>query len=162
MSFLDHCKRNHACGRPVDKQDGSGKTWLHKACASNDTAAFDWLLEQGANVNIPDNAGRTALHEAARSGSAYMIQRLLDMGALHLAQTTGDKPIHNAVDFRNAHVLPLLAPFVNERGALGWTPLMIAAKHNYLRCIEVLLQLGASVNLSTRYGYTALIAASKS
>ncbi len=91
-----------------------------------------------------------------------MIQRLFDMGALHVAQTTGDKPIHNAVDFRNAHVLPLLAPFVDERGALGWTPLMIAAKYNYLRCVEMLLQLGASVNLSTRYGYTALIAFCKS
>jgi ankyrin repeat protein len=147
---LDQWKRNHACGRPIDKRDGSGKTWLHKACASNDKGAFDWLLEQGANVNIPDNAGRTALHEAAKSGNAYMIQRLLDKGALHHAQTTGDKPIHNAVDFRNAHVLPLLAPFVNERGALGWTPLMIAAKYKRLECVEMLLRLGADVNMSTR------------
>lgn len=66
MSFLDHIKSAHASGRHVDKRDGSGKTWLSKACSYNDTAAFDWLLEQGANVNIPDNAGITALHEAAR------------------------------------------------------------------------------------------------
>jgi hypothetical protein len=111
---------------------------------------------------MKDNAGPTALHEAARSGNAHMIQRLLDMGALHLAQTTGDKPIHNAVDFRNAHVLPLFSNFVNEREAFGWTPLMLAAQYNYLTCVDVLLRLGADVNLSTQDGYTALIAASQS
>lgn len=91
-----------------------------------------------------------------------MIQRLLDMGALHLAQTTGDRPIHNAVDFSHAHVLPLFAAYVNERGALGWTPLMIAAKYKRLECVEMLLRLGAYVNMSTRDGYTPLIAASQS
>jgi ankyrin repeat protein len=67
MSFLNQWKRNHACGRPVDKRDGSGKTRrLSTACASNDKASFDWLLDQGANVNIQDSSGRTALHEAAK------------------------------------------------------------------------------------------------
>lgn len=91
-----------------------------------------------------------------------MIQRLFDMGALHLAQTTGDRPIHNAVDFSHAHVLPLFSNFVNERGALGWTPLMIAAKYKRLECVEMLLRLGADVNMSIRDGYAPLIAASQS
>jgi hypothetical protein len=77
-------------GTPID-----GTTLLHLAIDFDEQEIFDWLLENGANVNAPatvDNegfGGHTPLFNAivscayvnGRQRDAYMIRRLLDQGA---------------------------------------------------------------------------------
>ena len=43
----------------------------------------------------------------------------------------------------------------------GRTPLIIAVKNRYERCVEVLLRAGADVNKTDPYGFTALMAAAQ-
>jgi hypothetical protein len=78
------------CGTPVD-----GTTLLHLSIDFDEQEIFDWLLEQGADVNaaaIVDNegfGGHTPLFNAivscayvnGRQRDAYMIRRLLELGA---------------------------------------------------------------------------------
>jgi hypothetical protein len=72
-----------------------GTTLLHLSSDFDEQEIFDWLLEQGADVNarsIVDNegfGGHTPLFNAivccayvnGRQRDAYMIRRLLDLGA---------------------------------------------------------------------------------
>lgn len=77
-------------GTPID-----GTTMLHLAIDFDEREIFDWLLEQGADVNAPATidkegfGGHTPLFNAIVSDSyvngrqrdAYMVKRLLELGA---------------------------------------------------------------------------------
>ena len=77
-------------GTPID-----GTTLLHLSIDFDEREIFDWLLEQGADVNAPavidkeGFGGHTPLFNAivsdayvnGRQRDAYMVKRLLDLGA---------------------------------------------------------------------------------
>ncbi|HEY4206113.1 MAG TPA: hypothetical protein VGM31_04835 [Puia sp.] len=110
-------------GTPID-----GTTLLHLSIDFDEREIFDWLLEQGADVNAPATTddegfgGHTPLFNAivsdayvnGRQRDAYMIRRLLDLGA----------DINRKVDLRK---------FLDWREEPGWhiaknvTPLEWAA-----------------------------------
>jgi hypothetical protein len=110
-------------GTPID-----GTTLLHLAIDFDEREIFDWLLEQGAEVNAAASideegfGGHTPLFNAivsdayvnGRQRDAYMIRRLLELGA----------DIHVRVDIRK---------FLDWRDVPGWhiaknvTPLEWAA-----------------------------------
>ena len=46
---------------------------------------------------------------------------------------------------------------INNLTAIGFTPLMASSKHGHLDCIEILLAAGASVNIQSDKGTTALM-----
>lgn len=48
-------------GEDINVTDNSGRTALHKACNSRDKSIVEWLLEHGANPNLPDMNGETPL-----------------------------------------------------------------------------------------------------
>lgn len=82
--------RSGLCGTPID-----GATLLHVAIDFDEREIFDWLLEQGADVNaaaLVDEegfGGHTPLYNAlvscaysnGRQRDGYMVRRLLEMGA---------------------------------------------------------------------------------
>jgi ankyrin repeat protein len=52
-----------------------------------------WLLEHGANPNLPDERGWTAVHQAASRGNERMWRAVLEAGGdLHRRDDTGDTP----------------------------------------------------------------------
>jgi ankyrin repeat protein len=56
-----------------------------------------WLLEKGADPNLPDHRGWTAVHQAASRGNARMFKALVDAGGdLHRRNLAGETPIEMA------------------------------------------------------------------
>ncbi|EDQ86049.1 uncharacterized protein MONBRDRAFT_34000 [Monosiga brevicollis MX1] len=65
----------------IDVRDEDGMTMLHWATDHGQTAVGIWLIEHGANVNLPDAEGTTALHNACYAQRQELVSRLLAAGA---------------------------------------------------------------------------------
>jgi ankyrin repeat protein len=99
---------------PLNKPNEKGQTVLYKEVAQKNYDAIDFLLQAGADINIPDLDGRTVLFDAILDGSSNikMIEYLIKQGAnidhednnghtivdelveIILIQQNGKKPIH--------------------------------------------------------------------
>lgn len=97
------------------------------------------LIEAGANPTLVERSGFSPLHFACITGKAECLELLVQ----------GLPP--KAVDVWCAPI---------KDGSSGLTPLMQAADHGYVKCVDVLLKAGATVNLSDDKIGTALTFAS--
>lgn len=98
------------------------------AAEQNDVQAVRALLQQGADVNAPQSDGLTALHWAAMHDNAEMV------GVLRYA---------------GANLRPLTR-------VGGYTPLHLAAREGHTAVARALLAAGASTDVMTTTGVTAL------
>ncbi|KAI3916712.1 hypothetical protein MKW98_021751 [Papaver atlanticum] len=64
----------------IDVKDGSGKTPLFHAAIERRLDAVEYLLEMGANPEIPDDSNRSPLHYVAGRGHKDVISLLLSKG----------------------------------------------------------------------------------
>ena len=123
----------------------NGITFLHRAVIMNDEKAVKDLLAAGADPNAADGkkptsprsvhmkrGGLTPLHYAACFGNVKIARMLLDAGA--------DVNAHEIVEFLS--------------------PLMIAAHHSP-KIVDLLLKNGAVAYERSKYGWTALHAATR-
>ena len=115
--------------------------------STHETLAI-FLLEQGADPNVPDSIGRTPLHAAVETGKADLVQALLEQGAdpnarlieapfvfkgdfVAYGRYVGATPLWLAAAARvpNVDILRALAAAGGDPGAAaddGTTPLMAA------------------------------------
>ena len=111
---------------------------LFHAILEGNKAAFEQLLNMGANPLIPNNRGTTIL--------ALVIKRdWLEWAELTL----------KLVEKENHH------RFINASTPNGWTALMIASDAGHPYSIRWLLKNGAIVNAAMNTGWTALHSAAK-
>ncbi len=96
-----------------------GYAALHHAARGNATAAAEFLIENGAQVNIRNHARRTPLHAAGLGHDAAAVARFL-------IEKGGD---------------------VNAQDALGRTPLHFAAKGGHAALLKVLLDARADARI---------------
>lgn len=69
-----------------------------------------WLLEKGANPNLPDERGWTAVHQAASRGNERMMRALLAAGGdVRRQDTDGNRPADVAFAMRKTRMLELIA-----------------------------------------------------
>ena len=94
--------------------------------------AFTFLIDKGADVNLPDYQGYTALHYAVKSKNFDALSCL----------------VHNGADVN------LFTSMYKH------TPLMLACQSHNMDAINFLLNKGANVNLQDRNGKSALYFAS--
>jgi len=86
---LDTVKRHLAAGTDIDAAFvapgvvASGATPLHMAVLSDQRVVARFLIEKGANINVPakDEYGGTPLHWAAVLGRVEIARQLIDAGA---------------------------------------------------------------------------------
>lgn len=102
--------------------------WLIYAAASGDVGLVNYLVANGADVNVQDSSGQTPLGAAASGGQAEVARMLLSM--------------HARTDTRTA--------LAKE------TPLLEAAEMNQLDTVAVLLEYGADWSATDVDGRTAL------
>jgi ankyrin repeat protein len=77
--------------------DEYGATALEFAAHKGQLAAIQWLLAQGADINVKDVHGRTALRAAAISGQLAAMQWLAAQGAdIHANDVAGDTALRAA------------------------------------------------------------------
>jgi ankyrin repeat protein len=127
-----------------------GETALHTCAFSGNTAAARVLIAAGASVDPGDSwRGQTPLMWAAAEGHPETMQLLIDAGADVDARSTMVKWERQRTDEPRDKWLP----------PGGWTPLLLAARENCVRCVDVLAAAGADLNIVDPERHTALIVA---
>lgn len=100
-----------AQGANVNEMDDNDnmRTPLHKAVTSCSLTAVEYLLLNGAKVNVPDKSCKTVLHLATQLGNTGMVCLLLKRGADQTAKDiNGQDPIMIAINTTNADIVTLL------------------------------------------------------
>lgn len=64
----------------IDERNSEGRTLLHVAVSEESTEIVEWLLDQGAEVNVTNDHGTTPLSSAIYNGSLEIGTTLLDAG----------------------------------------------------------------------------------
>lgn len=144
-----------------------GDNTLVAAARSDDGAAVERLLRQGANPNERDADGSSALTWAVVRNNREVAAALLKAGAdPNLTNAMGIGPLALAVTNGSAEIVNQLLenradPNVAREN--GETPLMIAAQMGRSDIIKLLLIRGSSVNVrDKKFGQTALMRATGS
>jgi len=141
--------------------DHSGRTPLHVASASGQIAMVQWLLEKGASVHMRDSSDHTPLMAAVQNGHLEVI-RLLVLAGAHLGLSSGELGLlftSAAGQGREQVVKGLLAAGVevNTTSPLnGNTGLHSAVEGDQVEVVKLLVEAGADVNATNRYGFTPL------
>lgn len=110
----------------VHRRTEHGRTPLHAAVSQCHGDIIDYLIAQGANVNVRDDLGETPLHKAARSPA-------------HLTPSGGCPKVIDDLIAQGAKV--------NAQNDQGETPLHIAASSGSPKAVKHLLDHGADVNI---------------
>ena len=168
-------------GADVNERGVHDETPLMFAARNGNLQALDLLLKRGAEVNAKETLrGTTALMWAVEQGHTEAVKLLIQHGAdvsvassfdskggtAYLAPTIQQRASQEK-NFRRVRTLTAsdieaaAAAFgvpKNTKGG-GLTPLVLAARENYLDCAKLLVQAHADVNQTTHYGWTPLLTA---
>ncbi|KAL4151490.1 hypothetical protein PRNP1_008435 [Phytophthora ramorum] len=127
--------------------NSQGRTALHLAVLTHDTAMTAFLLTPGggSNANAFDDLHRSPVHYAVESPAALsIIARLVQHGAnLNVADERRDTPLHWAAFSGRAAVAQNLLALGADPTLVNsdWeTPAQIAAAYGQLDCMRLLLQ----------------------
>src|SRR5262249_9171324 len=135
MPTLEECL---STGVSFDQRNAQGGTPLLSAVDKDQWLVAKWLLEHGANPNLPDRDGNTPLIEAVRLHEPLPFELALEFGRLlHLLINKGADP--------------------NSQNARGETALMFAAQIDNSDSVELLLSRGADPNVRAKDGRTVLL-----
>ena len=139
---------------------------VHSACALNDTARLQELIDEDVEVvNDDEHYGMTPLHWAARAGSMECAEILLERGVLvnplNKARRT---PLQLAAEADQADMIRLLARHnadLNTQDRKGRTPLHRATYEGCVEAAEALLEVGADSTVLNKNGKIAFEIARK-
>ena len=142
----------------LEALDGDFFTPLHSASFNGHTAVMEYLIDQGAKVNVKDNDKLTPLHYCASLDvdDPRGVQLLLRKGAIIDAKdNTGLTPLHWAVSYglkRISKYLIRKGANVNAAENDGRTPLHYAAHFGYKIILDDLILNGAFIHVKDKNG----------
>ena len=143
-------------------RDRNGRNPLHLAATRGDATLCRKLLRRREDVFAMDSNRDTALHVAAMAGRQLIVRDLLDLGALiHEKNRDLMLPLNLAVVDEaqgNGEVVRMLVEHGADIDAKCWdvTPMMAAAAGGHHWAIDVLVELGADLNVRNGYEMMAL------
>jgi len=129
----------------------SGQSALHKAVAYGQGKMAQFLIEAGAELDVPDKDREiTPLGEAAMRMDSDMVRLLIQAGAnVNFRNSDGETPLHAATWSGDADVVKLLiqaSADVDTRDKTGKTPLMEAVSREHDDAADLLIKAGAEWN----------------
>ena len=164
---------NGACNR-------YGYTPLMLTARDGQCECMKVLITAGADVNKVDVNNRTALYEAVENGHDDCVEVLLEADidcydSEYLTSLEDEKqlypglhPTHVAIQKDNLGCVKRLIEYTGGNEIRhgneihhGFTPLMLAAKHGSLQCLQFLLEDGSDASVKCSEGLTALMYAVK-
>lgn len=150
----------------VDAVDACGNTALIKAAFWGDLDTVKTLLGRKANIEAQDAEGCTALMAAAVRGGPEIEHLLLEYGAnLEAKDKEGNTALILAAKY--SHKAENVTDLLNRRANIeavnedGCTPLHEAAISGRVEIVQALLEGGASIDVKTKTGKTALCLAAR-
>lgn len=143
------------------------RTAIEEAAGKGHLEVVEYLIEQGAEVDIPDHFGYTALHKAALGGYDAIVKLLIEKKANVNAVTYEyggpTTPLMEATawgyregNIKTAKMLLDAGADVNFQNRYGYTPLSTAATRGHRVLVAMYLEAGADVNPATIIGSTAV------
>ncbi|QOV90790.1 ankyrin repeat domain-containing protein [Humisphaera borealis] len=135
---------------------------FHQRVAEGDTKAVERLIELGADVNSVDRSGNTPLMVACSFGNSPVVKLLLSKGADPRRENrTGATALHAAAGgliTSDECVRQLLhaGVDVDAKSSMGQSPLMLAALHDRLGAVALLIDKGADFTARDSRGRNAL------
>ena len=135
----------------IRSKDRYGKTSLHYiAFTTEGLNIAEFLLENGADINIQGIRGYTPLNQAAFFGDIDLAKFFLEQGAdSNTRNRFGNTPLHFAVRGKHLKIVKILLEKdtdVNAQNNEGFTPLDLAYESGYLVLVNALEQAGAVRN----------------
>lgn len=146
--FLEH----HA---KIDITDNFGQTPLFCAAFSGKTAIIELLLQRKADVNATDKEGMSLLHQAVHYSKKNLVTTLLKANADIDAKTLrGNTALHIAILHDQTAGLTIVSqlfakganPYLKNQN--GISPLHDALHHGKIKCVQLLLQSAASMEIT--------------
>ena len=156
--LIPHCDVNGA--------GSGGETPLCRSVSSGDVEISRMLLDAGAEPNIGNEDGIRPLERAMLAHSVELGRMLLDAGAdPNLVAEDGTPPITTAVDSQFFEGVQMLLeagadPNIGDK-ADGWTSLHNAAMVGSLPILQMLLEAGGDIEITTDINRTLLQQAAK-
>ncbi|KAG9393929.1 Ankyrin repeats (3 copies) [Carpediemonas membranifera] len=144
----------------VDIADNDSWSPLFWAAAESHLDLARLLLEHGANPNHRANDGRTPLMAATLDNNVEIIELLIKCGWADLSMRDGNSLTALDLACIRGHVetVTVLVEAGSEYLSTP-TPLVLAAFHNQVAIVELLLNAGATLDLQRKDGRTALMVA---
>ncbi|XP_026800459.2 CARD- and ANK-domain containing inflammasome adapter protein [Pangasianodon hypophthalmus] len=144
-------------GININDRNVSSGTLLHLAAEHGQVPVINFLLCQGAKLDLRDGLGRTALHKASEMGHTAAVVALVRAGAdIYATDQASKTPQHLAA--QNGHENAVRMLVVEERRSFKnqTTFLHMAAVDDDSVLAEILLRNGASVDTRDGQRKTAL------
>lgn len=144
----------------LTQTDKYGNSPLHLAAYKGHTDVVQFLILQGADVNVRNNFGGTALLVASYAGQTDVVKVLIANGAdVNLAIKDSEQQVLQIAileGYRDySHIYNGLGGIINLKVHFISSPLQAAAANGYIEIAEILIENGAGIK-ATRTGKTAL------
>ena len=159
---LDEVKARWIMRAKINSRDKSsnGISALHAAVENGNLEMVQFLLDQGAKINIRDNDKRTPLMMLDGDATPELLELLLRYGAKPklLDKEKNTALYHLIENGGNQALIRTLITFgvdVNAVNKSGQTALMLAAENGNEESVKALLESGAEVNRLDREGRSA-------
>jgi ankyrin repeat protein len=161
-NYLD-CLRFFLAHQDPDVCDDNGNTSLHLASRLNNIEAVKLLVEAGANIAAKGLYGMTPIHIAAEYNNATILAFLIEkcrekytvqfkqLPELCIRCVRGWPPLYYSISVDSTECMKILLDAgadPNSVGAVSFTMLQMAIKHEYRHCAKMLIRYGADVNLT--------------
>ncbi|CAF3404733.1 unnamed protein product [Rotaria socialis] len=153
----------------LELRDNLGWTPLMTAVNRDSKENVKMLLESGSKIDCDNAQGADLIAMAMNFNDIDLIEILMDHGAqvTHVPDTKADATssmgcylLHFAVDSGLIDAAQLLIAKgkipIDTLDQAGWSPLHLAAGHNYLDIVKLLLENDADVNIRDSYENTPL------
>lgn len=153
----------------LELRDALGWTPLMTAVNGGSRENVNLLLARGAKVDCDWSEGISLVADAMHHNDLELVSTLIDHGA---KVTPTDAMIASGEDLSSSYLLHFavddglqdMAKLLIEKGRIplntvdvsGWTPLHLAAGHNNVELIKLLLEKGAELNPRDKSGNTPL------
>ena len=157
--FPGHAAMVHcllAAGAHLELVEDRGQSLMFKDYLTPALVAI--LLKRGLDINCTNGLRETPLQVAAARGNEALVEFLLMRGAdVRRRCLLGCTALHDG-QLRDVVAARLIryGALVDARDHLGQTPLMLACDFNNIPLVRVLLANGASLDIKSRSGLTAL------
>ena len=156
-------------GADVNKKDDFGRTPIMYASYTGQTEVVRILLDNGAYVNEIDSQDITALMLASQGeqDNTDTVKLLIDRRAdVNMKDNTGNTALMFAIrGGANTEIVKMLlynGADVNVQNEITkQPPLLYASSVSITEIVKMLIQRGADVHKQNKFGYTALIEASR-